>query len=270
MEEEKFDYINIEDCFVSSMNIRKSMFRLDELISSIKNVGLIDPIIVRPSDAHKNKKWEVIAGQRRYLATKDAKQEKIKALIMNVDDEKAILISLSENLQKEEVDPIDIANGIKKLIGLEQKKTGCNKETAEENVARKLGKTIRTIKQYLDFLGTTDEIKNTVSKGRLGVSDTSKFVSELEPEEQKFLAETIEEENLTKTKTRKLLQYTSKKPKNKFKSSVKEFVEEQVIPITLNIPNKIFKKLDSYAQEHNTEVEELALKILKEWVAKNG
>jgi ParB family chromosome partitioning protein len=90
--------INIECLSVSDINVRKSqIINIEELINSISENGLINPIIIK---LIKDDKYEIIAGQRRYLAMKELNKKFIPCIILKIDNEKAEEISLIENIQK--------------------------------------------------------------------------------------------------------------------------------------------------------------------------
>jgi len=128
---------------------------IKELASSIKEQGIINPITVRPY----GKKYVIIAGERRFLAAKEAGLKTVPAIIRKVSKNDVMLISLIENLQREDLNSIDRAEGIKALkvnLGLPWIK-----------VARKLGLSKQRVLDLVGLLNLPDEIKKDIRNKRL-------------------------------------------------------------------------------------------------------
>ena len=88
---------------------------LEELANSIKERGIIQPIVVRPSKSQ-DEKFEIIAGERRWSAAKKANLDSVPVVILNVDDEKSLEFAIVENVQRQDLNPIEEAKGYQKLI----------------------------------------------------------------------------------------------------------------------------------------------------------
>ncbi|NRA86189.1 MAG: ParB/RepB/Spo0J family partition protein [Rhizobiales bacterium] len=135
-------HIKINDLTVSSLNVRKvGADQIDDLLSSIKSLGVIQPLLVRA----KGKKFEIIAGQRRYLAVKQlaeqGKVDPVPCIIMeDKDDVKAIEASLAENIARLPMDEVDQFHAFAELSN--------NGKTVEE-IADQFGVTSRMVKQRL-------------------------------------------------------------------------------------------------------------------------
>jgi ParB family chromosome partitioning protein len=102
---------------------------LDELAASIRAQGLMQPILVRPVDANR---FEIIAGERRWLAARRAGLSEVPALVREVPDQAALALALIENIQREDLNPLEEAQGIKRLID----EFGLTHEAAGEAVGR--------------------------------------------------------------------------------------------------------------------------------------
>ena len=89
---------------------------LNELAESIRTQGIMQPILVRPLATGKTKKYEIIAGERRYRAAKLAGLKKVPVLVREVENENAAIMALIENLQREDLNPLEEAHGIKRLL----------------------------------------------------------------------------------------------------------------------------------------------------------
>jgi len=128
---------------------------IKELASSIKEQGIINPITVRPY----GKKYIIIAGERRFLAAKEAGLRTVPALIRKVSKNDVMLISLIENLQREDLNSIDRAEGIKALK--------VNLSLPWTEVARKLGLSKQRVLDLVGLLNLPDEIKEDIRSRKL-------------------------------------------------------------------------------------------------------
>ena len=88
---------------------------LEELTNSIKKQGIIQPIVVRP-DKSSVGKYEIIAGERRWLASQNAGLHEVPVVILNVDDVKSLEFSIVENVQRQDLNPIEEARGYQRLV----------------------------------------------------------------------------------------------------------------------------------------------------------
>ena len=124
---------------------------LEELVLSVKEHGVLQPLVVRKV----NDKYELIAGERRWRAAKAALLEKVPIILIEVDDKKALEIALVENLQREDLNPIEEAKGYSLL-----------KETfnlTQEQVSERVGKGRTTITNALRLLELSDFILEKIS-----------------------------------------------------------------------------------------------------------
>ena len=129
---------------------------LQELADSIKAQGVMQPIVVRPiSDS----KYEIIAGERRWRATQLAGLDKIPALIREVPDNAAIAMSLIENIQREDLNPIEEAAA---MMRLQQEF-----ELTQQEVANAVGKSRSTVANLLRLMALPDEVRRLVEHGDL-------------------------------------------------------------------------------------------------------
>lgn len=129
---------------------------LEELAQSIKAQGVMQPIVVRL--IAKNK-YEIIAGERRWRASKLAGLDTIPALVRDVTDQAAIAMALIENIQREDLSPVEEAVALQRL----QKEF----ELTQQEVANAVGKSRATIANLLRLIGLPDEIKTLLSHGDL-------------------------------------------------------------------------------------------------------
>lgn len=159
--------------------------KLKELSSSIKRSGLLTPIVVKETAADK---FYIIAGERRYRAMKIAKFTKINAIKINVSDRKMQELALIENIQREDLNPIEEAVAVKYLID--------NHKMTHEETSKILGKSRAYITNTLRLLKLEDSIKNAVLNGELTYGHVKPLIS-LEKEKSLLVFERIKNENLT-------------------------------------------------------------------------
>ena len=193
---------------------------LIELSESIKTHGLIQPILVRK----KGKKYEIIAGERRWRASKLAKLNEIPCLIKDIDTEISAKYALIENIQREDLNPIEEALGYKKLIG-EYKLT-------QEELSKELGKSRPYISNTIRLLNLEKEVIDYIAKGQLTAGHGKVLLGIKDNEIQLNVAKEIIKNNLNVRETEELL-----KPKEKSNNSSKKKTtrDPQVIDIEENL-----------------------------------
>ncbi|MEA1926659.1 MAG: ParB/RepB/Spo0J family partition protein [Candidatus Auribacterota bacterium] len=148
-----------------------------ELARSIREKGVIQPIIIRVIEDG----YELIAGERRLMAARQAGLEKIPSIIKEISDEKELLeIALIENIQREDLNPIEKARSYRRLI----------REFAEtqEQVAERVGKDRSSVANLLRLLELPDQIKKMIEEGRLNFGQARALLSEKDESRQLKLA----------------------------------------------------------------------------------
>lgn len=178
-EADSLTFINVEEITPNRFQPRKEFdpSSLDELASSIEEEGLIQPIVVRPIEAtEEGKRWEIIAGERRWRAHKLLKRKQIKAIIrFDVKDTDSQISALVENIQREGLNPIEEAEAYRALI-VEQGMT-------QQQVAQKVAKSRAYISQAVRLVKLGTEAKELTATGTLsrnhaymlaGISDGAK------------------------------------------------------------------------------------------------
>ena len=149
---------------------------LEELASSIKAQGVIQPIVIRPIDGEK---YEIIAGERRWRATQLAGLDTIPAVIRKVPDESAIAMALIENIQREDLNPIEEALALKQLQD--------EFELTHQQVAHAVGKSRTAVTNLLRLVALDDEVKKLLEHGDLEMGHARAVLS-LAPEQQRLAA----------------------------------------------------------------------------------
>tara|TARA_Y100000590_G_C15654776_1_gene990201 strand:- start:319 stop:1167 length:849 start_codon:yes stop_codon:yes gene_type:complete len=152
--------LSITDLIRNKFQPRKNFNKesLVDLTNSIKERGVIQPIIVRISEDHKNK-YEIIAGERRWLAAQNAGFHEVPVVITEADDLKSLEFAIVENVQRYDLNPIEEANGYQKLID----KFGYD----HEKVARFIGKSRSHITNCLRLLTLPKEVLELIENNNL-------------------------------------------------------------------------------------------------------
>ena len=161
---------------------------LRELASSIQESGVFQPIILRQPDP-KLKWYELIAGERRFRASKLAKQTTIPAIIRTMSDEKMMEVAVLENLQREDLTPLEEAQAYQTLMD--------KLSLTQAQVAERLGKSRPYIANYLRLLGLPNEIKELVSAGKLSMGQARTLLGLKDRKQLVKLAKQAVEKNLT-------------------------------------------------------------------------
>src|SRR5574344_1049955 len=157
---------------------------LQELADSIQEHGIVQPIIVKKSI----KGYELIAGERRTKAAKLAGLEKVPAIIRDFNDQEMMEIALIENIQRENLNPIEEANAYENIINATHMK--------QEEIAKKFGKSRSYITNMLGLLKLPEETKKLVENGNLSMSHARSLSKLDNPEEIIKLANKIVNDNL--------------------------------------------------------------------------
>ena len=159
---------------------------LDELTESIKQLGIIQPITLRKLD---NDRYQIISGERRVRASKSAGKTTIPAYVRTANDQEMLLMGLVENIQRSDLDPIDIAISYQRLID------ECN--LTQENLGDRVGKKRSTVTNFLRLLNLPDEIQLGL-RNRLITTGHAKALLSIDDEnDQKYLFERIVSEGLS-------------------------------------------------------------------------
>jgi len=152
--------ISINDLTRNRFQPRKNFSKesLEELSNSIKEQGVIQPIIVRPNKSLEGK-YEIIAGERRWLASQNAGLHEIPVVVLNVNDIKSLEFSIIENVQRQDLDPIEEARGYQRLID--------DFNYNHDKLSKFIGKSRSYIANSLRLLSLQDEILLMVEQGNL-------------------------------------------------------------------------------------------------------
>lgn len=179
--------------------------KIDTLANSIKENGLIQPIIVTPS---KNGMYKIVAGERRWRASKKAGIKEIPAVIREYSDEKIAEIALVENLQREDLNPIEEALGYKTLLE--------EFNLTQELVSKRIGKSRSAIANSMRLLSLEDQIQKLLISGEISSGHARAILSVDDNELRLALSKRIIEDSLNVRQAESLAkQLQKKKPPSK-------------------------------------------------------
>ena len=246
--------INIDDIRSNPYQPRKTfdIESLNELAKSIKEYGVVQPIIVKKSI----KGYELVAGERRTKAAKIAGLKKIPAIIKDFDDQEMMEIALVENIQREDLNPIDEATSISNIIKL--------RGYTQEEFANKFGKSRTYVTNILGLLKLPDEVKKLVEKRSLSMSH-ARVLSKIDDDDKVIdLAKKVITDSLSVHDLEKMSQEEKKvnnKSKNKSNYDTKYRMFENIIMDALNTKVRVHKnKIEVYFDGVN-ELEDILAKM---------
>ena len=214
----------IEEVDVSSVHAGKYQPRmriepssLEELAQSIRAQGVISPIVVRPTGGAN---YEIIAGERRFRAALLAGLKKVPVLIRDVGDKQALAMALIENMQREDLNPLEEAHGIRRLI----EEFGYTHEGAADAIGRSRSAT----SNLLRLLELTEEVKGMLSTGALDMGHARALLA-LKGAEQILAAKTVLQRSLSVRQTEELVKrMLAEKPIPKKKIVIKTRDDERL------------------------------------------
>ena len=157
LKDERFAELDLEDVKPNPFQPRMKFDdqTIDELAQSIKETGIVQPVIVVPEDDH----YKIIVGERRWRAAQKAGLRKIPVLIRNIPKDKQLEVSLIENIHREELNALEIAQAYQRLID--------EHGYAQHELADKVGKDRSSVTNYLRLLKLPAEIQDRLNDGEL-------------------------------------------------------------------------------------------------------
>ena len=161
---------------------------LDELAASIRSQGVIQPLLVRPRRTETATIYEIVAGERRWRASRMAGLTEVPVIVKDVTDEQAMELALVENLQREDLDPVEEAVGIRELM------TRC--DLTQEQAARKLGKSRSALANSLRLLSLPETVLELLKSGFITIGHAKVVLGLPTPELQEEAAQMIADNQL--------------------------------------------------------------------------
>jgi ParB family chromosome partitioning protein len=173
--------------------------QLRELAESIKQRGVVQPLLVRPLDnGSGNGRYELIAGERRWRAAREAGLTTIPAIVREATDQEALEIALIENLQREDLNPIEEARAYEQLAA--------HFNLTQELIAEKVGRSRAAVANAMRLLSLPADVQSWIADNRLSVGHAKAILGLVIAEEQRLVAERVLKRNLTVRETEELVE----------------------------------------------------------------
>ncbi len=184
---EKIMRINVADIQPNEAQPRKKFSepQMESLVNSIREHGVLQPIIVRPT----SKGYKIIAGERRWRASKQLGIKELPVIVKNADNLKTIELALVENIQREDLNPIEKATAFSELKN--------NFGLTQEQISKKVGQDRSTIANTLRLLDLPEEVRDFVSRGTISMGHARSLLSLKDPKKQISLGERIAKDDLS-------------------------------------------------------------------------
>ena len=199
---------------------------LQDLASSIKAQGVVQPLLVRPLTG--GDRYEIIAGERRWRASQLAGLHEVPVVIRQIDDQTAMCMALIENIQREDLNPLEQAQGLARLLD--------EFEMTHEGIADAVGRSRSTVTNLLRLLELESGVKRMLAEGKLEMGHARALLS-LPSEEQLALARKISSQGLSVRAAEALVR---QKGADKKKAAPKKLSKD---PDTARLENQLAEKL---------------------------
>ena len=220
---------SLESCNIDNLKAGKyqprsymNQIALNELAESIKIQGIMQPIVVR---AVGDKKYEIVAGERRWRAAKLANLSEVPILIKDIPDESALAMALIENIQREDLNSIEEAKGIHRLID----EFGMTHESASHI----LGKSRTTVTNLLRLLNLSEHVQKALLEGKIEMGHARAMLS-LPASEQVMLCQKVISKNLSVREVEALIIQT-----NPTKKKIKPQKIADIVNLETNLSDKL-------------------------------
>ena len=245
------DNKNIIELKISQVEPNKNQPRRDfdekklaALAESIKEYGVITPIVVKKLD---NGFYKIIAGERRWRASKIAGKKTIPAVLKEYDDKETMEVALIENLQRENLNPFEEAKGFKELMDIFS--------LTQDEVAKKVGKSRSAIANSIRLLSLPEKIKGYVLEEKLSVGHVRAILSIENDEIRIITAEKIIEKGMNVRQTEDYIASLLKEPKTKKKSPLEEEMKRYFATLEKKLSNKLKTKVSIHRGRKKGKIE---------------
>lgn len=218
---DKVLYIDINDIKPNAEQPRKTFDKekISELSQSIIEHGIIQPLVVRKSGKH----YEIVAGERRWRAAREAELSVVPCIVRQFSDEENMLVAIIENMQREDLNPIEEAKGLEQMISAYG--------MTQEEVSKSVSKSRPYITNTLRLLKLPEEIKALVSEGKISTGHARALITVKNKTKQEELCKKIIKDGISVRDVERLAseeKKTRKKPLKRVKS-----------PDTLNVEREL-------------------------------
>lgn len=245
---DKVFYIDINDIKPNAEQPRKTFDKekISELSQSIIEHGIIQPLVVRKSGKH----YEIVAGERRWRAAREAELSVVPCIVRQFSDEENMLVAIIENMQREDLNPIEEAMGLEQMISAYG--------MTQEEVSKSVSKSRPYITNTLRLLKLPDEIKALVSEGKISTGHARALITVRNKTKQEELCKKIIKDGISVRDVERLAseeKKTRKKPLKRVKSPDTVNVERELkeiygTKVTINSRgNKGTVELEFYSKD---------------------
>ncbi|WP_142315244.1 ParB/RepB/Spo0J family partition protein [Bacillus pseudomycoides] len=219
-EEEKIQEIALTELRPNPYQPRKNFQKeaIQELAASIKEHGILQPLIVRKSI----KGYEIVAGERRYRAAKEACLEKVPTVVRELNEQQMMEFALLENLQREDLNPMEEALAYQMLMD--------ELNVTQEQLAKRLGKSRPYIANYVRLLTIPSFVQEMIANGSLSMAHGRTLLTIKDEEQLKSLLKRIEKEGLNVRQLEQIVQQIHQRVSRETKTVKRErniFFEER-------------------------------------------
>lgn len=212
---------------------------LQELADSINAQGVVQPIVVRPLKEQAGK-YEIIAGERRWRATQLAGLHEIPVVIRDVNDQAAMAMGLIENIQREELNPMEEATALQRLID--------EFALTHAQAAEAVGRSRTAVTNMLRLLSLSHEVKPMLEKGEIEMGHARALLA-LTPERQPEVAREVVKRGLSVRETEQLV----RKYLSDSNSQTKGSTQTSIDPNTVQLQEKLSERLGAKVQLHHSK-----------------
>ena len=202
IKEERYAELNVELLKPNPLQPRMKFDNqaIDELAQSIRETGIVQPVLVVPDDGH----YKIIVGERRWRAALKAGLKKIPAMIRNMAPDKQLEISLIENIHREDLNPMEIA--------LAYQRMSSEWNYTQQDIAEKVGKDRTSVTNYLRLLKLPQEIRDSLVEENLSMGHARALLALEEPDVQLAAFRQIIDKGLSVRNTEKLVNRMKERP----------------------------------------------------------
>ena len=238
---ERVHQINLANIIPSALQPRKDFAReaLQELIDSIRQHGIIQPLIVRPATAgvaaatgDAGRRFELIAGERRWRAAQRAGLKKVSTIVRQVSDEIALEMTLVENIQREDLNPLEAARAFERLMDEFQ--------LTQESVAERTGKDRATVANAIRLLKLEPTIQEWIEEAKLTAGHGRALLAVIDPQLRMRYAQRASRGGLTVRQIERLASRHARGRKEKSEIHVDPNVREALDELQRHLGTKIF------------------------------
>ncbi|MBS0571039.1 MAG: ParB/RepB/Spo0J family partition protein [Proteobacteria bacterium] len=204
---------------------------LDELVASIREHGVLDPILVRAVGAQK---FEIIGGERRWRAARQAGLTEIPALVRELSDQQVALIALVENIQREDLAPLEVAQSLKQLMA--------QFKLTQEQAADKIGRSRAAVANLLRLLTLPEAVKQLLSERKIDMGHARALVT-LDPKLASQLAKQAAERGWSVRELEEAVRRAQTEPKGKAKAKSAPARDADIVALERELAEKLAAKV---------------------------